>query len=157
MKKYLSKAHQEVTEAKMKTVAQFQKSPKNWDKIDKQIQEHFDAHNQVNPNRHPITLEQFRNLISKLELETGLTRMEIVRNMEYILQQRKEHSEYLMTLDNTMTKQEALKFIDQLIKKKVEETGGTKMLVSIEMFLDFEDLRQAEHNQKLKQDIKIGE
>ena len=51
MTKYLSKAHQEATEQKMKSVAQYQKSPKNWDKIDKQIQEHFEDHNQVNPNK----------------------------------------------------------------------------------------------------------
>ena len=51
MTKYFSKAHQEVTEAKMKSIAEYQKSQKNWDKIDKQIQEHFEDHNQVNPNK----------------------------------------------------------------------------------------------------------
>ena len=49
--KYQSKAHQEASETKMKSIAEWQKSPKNWDKIDKQIQEHFEDHNQVNPNK----------------------------------------------------------------------------------------------------------
>ncbi len=56
--KYQSKAHQEATEQKMKSVAQYQKSPKNWDKIDKQIQEMFEDHGQINPNKkvnHEIT------------------------------------------------------------------------------------------------------
>ena len=98
------------------------------------------------PNKNRITLEQFRELINKLELETGLTKMEVVRNIEYILQQRKAHSEYLITKDNMLTKQEALKFIDQSIKKKVKESGGSKMEVSIEILLDFEDERQAGQN-----------
>lgn len=43
--KYQSKTHQEATGQKMSSVAQYQKSPKNWDKIDKQTQEHFEDHN----------------------------------------------------------------------------------------------------------------
>ena len=58
MTKYLSKAHQEATEAKMKSIAEWQKKPRNWEEIDKQIQEMFDAHGQINPNKkvnHEIT------------------------------------------------------------------------------------------------------
>ncbi len=47
---YLSKAHQEATEAKMKTIQESKKSPKNWDQIERQIQEHFEDHGQINPN-----------------------------------------------------------------------------------------------------------
>lgn len=32
-------------------VAEMMKSPVNWDEIDKQIQEHFEEHGQVNPNK----------------------------------------------------------------------------------------------------------
>lgn len=51
IRKYLSKAHHESAEAKMKQVAEWQKSPKNWEQIDKQTQEQFEDHGQVNPNR----------------------------------------------------------------------------------------------------------
>jgi hypothetical protein len=50
-RKYLSKAHQEVTEAKMETIAEWQKSPMSLEEMDKMIQEHFDAHGQINPNK----------------------------------------------------------------------------------------------------------
>lgn len=51
MKKYLSKAHQEASEAKMKSIAEWQKKPRNWEEIDKQIQEMFEDHGQINPNK----------------------------------------------------------------------------------------------------------
>lgn len=51
MTKYLSKAHQEVTEQKMKSVADWQKSPMSSEEKAKMIQDHFEDHNQVNPNK----------------------------------------------------------------------------------------------------------
>ena len=48
---YLSKAHQEASETKMKQIAEWQKSPMSSEEIDKQIQEQFEAHGQVNPNK----------------------------------------------------------------------------------------------------------
>lgn len=51
MTKYFSKAHQEVTEAKMKSIAEWQKSPMSSEEKARMIQEHFEDHNQVNPNK----------------------------------------------------------------------------------------------------------
>jgi hypothetical protein len=51
MTKYLSKAHQEVTEAKMKSIEEWRKHPLTQEEMDKIVQEHFDAHRQINPNK----------------------------------------------------------------------------------------------------------
>lgn len=48
---YQSKAHQEVTEAKMKSIAEWQKSPMSSEERDKMIQEHYEAHGKINPNK----------------------------------------------------------------------------------------------------------
>lgn len=49
--KYFSKAHQEVSEAKMKSIQEWQNSPMSPEEMDKMIQEHFEDHNQINPNK----------------------------------------------------------------------------------------------------------
>ena len=49
--KYQSKAHQQASEAKMKQIAEWQKSPQSSEEMDKVIQEHYEAHGQVNPNK----------------------------------------------------------------------------------------------------------
>jgi hypothetical protein len=41
----------------MKSVAEWQKKPRNWEGIDKQIQEHFEDHGQKNPNKKHDPLE----------------------------------------------------------------------------------------------------
>lgn len=51
MTKYFSKAHQEDTEAKMKSIEEWRKHPMTEEEMDRVIQEHFDAHGQVNPNK----------------------------------------------------------------------------------------------------------
>lgn len=56
--KYFSKAHQEATEAKMKSIEEWRKHPMTEEEKDRMIQEHFDAHGQKNPNKIG------RNLIS---------------------------------------------------------------------------------------------
>lgn len=42
---------QKRNEQAVKAVAEMQKSPVSWEKINKQVNEAFIAHNQVNPNR----------------------------------------------------------------------------------------------------------
>ena len=51
MTKYHSKAHQEVTEAKMKSIEEWRKHPMTEEEMDRIVQEHFDAHGQINPNK----------------------------------------------------------------------------------------------------------
>ena len=45
------KARQEVTEQKMKSIADWQKSPISSEQMDKILDEHFEDHTQVNPNK----------------------------------------------------------------------------------------------------------
>jgi hypothetical protein len=49
--KYFSKAHQEATEVKMKSIEEWRKNPMSSEEKDRMIQEHFDAHGQINPNK----------------------------------------------------------------------------------------------------------
>lgn len=49
--KYQSKAHQVASEIKMKSIQEWQDSPLSPEEVDKTIQQHFEDHNQVNPNR----------------------------------------------------------------------------------------------------------
>ena len=37
-------------------LAEMQKLPVDWDRIDRQVQEHYEAHGQVNPNTKNLTL-----------------------------------------------------------------------------------------------------
>lgn len=49
--KYQSKAHQEASEAKMKSIQEWQKYPMTEEEMDMYVQMHFDDHGQVNPNK----------------------------------------------------------------------------------------------------------
>ena len=74
-------------------VAEMMKSPMSSEEKDRVIQEHYEVHNQVNPNKKTITKEQFRELIRELELKTGKTPMEIIRELEHLQEQKKERDQ----------------------------------------------------------------
>lgn len=44
-------AHQEASEAKMKSIEEWRKHPMTEEEMDGAIQEHFDAHGQINPKK----------------------------------------------------------------------------------------------------------
>ena len=48
---YQSQKHKEVTEAKKRSIQEWQKSPLSPEELDSLIEDHFQAHNQINPNK----------------------------------------------------------------------------------------------------------
>lgn len=48
---YQSKQHKKSVEAKMKSIQEWQKSPLTPEERQRFLDEHFEAHNQVNPNK----------------------------------------------------------------------------------------------------------
>lgn len=48
---YQSQKHKEITEAKKRSIQEWQKSPHSPEELDSLIEDHFQAHNQINPNK----------------------------------------------------------------------------------------------------------
>ncbi len=48
---YQSKSHQEASETKMRSIQDWKKSPLSSEEMEKVIQQHFEEHGQVNPNK----------------------------------------------------------------------------------------------------------
>jgi hypothetical protein len=107
--KYLSKAHQETSEAKMKSIQEWQKSPLSSEEMDKVIQEHFDAHNQVNPNKKvsdsqmKITNIKYLNQFHKESVERKIRKIEewnkIPTTYEKIMENQRRREEQAARLE----------------------------------------------------------
>lgn len=92
--KYHSKAHQEGTEQKMQeynqkeklAVAEMMKSPMSSEEMDRVIQEHYEAHSQVNPNkmRHMVSIWRNRGQEDEMHMRVEVSDEDYQRMIELV-------------------------------------------------------------------------